>query len=261
MKHYPYIIKGGTALGAGIAAALAEAGIPSLVFDGGSLPGGEFAAAFAGEAMMAYTPVSAIARAFQEELVQREVISQRGDNYPALEPVFCSLLNRYHGTVDFLARACAISEVWQDGVLHLELHTIGGVFGFTGERLIDTTTAGRDVTRNLAAAVQAKEAVDCDSFAMIPGCHPEEYFIRMSAEGLSYVEARAALLEAWRNRPETLRAASLLYIADRFAESCAPGLVQLGEGHFAIPSVGYGSALEALDAGARLLITNPEVTV
>ncbi len=260
MKHYPYIIKGGTALGAGIAAALAEAGIPSLVFDGGSLPGGEFAAAFAGESMMAYQPISPIAQAFQEELIQREVISPRGDNYPALEPVFCSLLNRYHGTVDFLARASAISEVWQEGVLHLELYTIGGVFGFTGDRFIDTTTAGRASTRMLGAAVQAKEAVDCDAFAMVPGCHPEEYFIRMCANGLSYVEARAALLAAWRNRPESLRGASLLYVADRFAEGCAPGLVRSGERHFAIPSVGYGSALEALDMGVRLPITNPEVT-
>ncbi len=260
MKHYPYIIKGGTALGAGIAAALAEAGIPSLVFDSGSLPSGEFAAAFAGESMITYQPLSPIAQAFREELLQREVISARGDNYPALEPVFCSLLNRYHGTVDFLARTSAISESWEDGKLHLELYTIGGVFGFTGDRLIDTTTAGQKTVKMLAAAVHAREAVDCDSFFMVPGCHPEEYFMRMCADGLSYVDARAALLAAWRSRPETLREASLLYIADRFSEDCASGLTKLGEHHYAIPSVGYGSALEALDVGARLLTTNPEVT-
>ncbi len=263
MKHYPYLIKGGTALAVGLAAALAEKKIPALIFDKGSNIAGEFAAAFQGTPMFPCQPVSEYGKMVKKELLSRNILSENGDCLGAVEPVYCKLLNDLHGTADFIANARAISHTVENGRHYMELFTIGGVYGFTGDIYIDTTAEEEPILSQKlnAALVSSVTASDNSNDTLFPGRFAGEVYFSIPADGMTYTEARTALLTAWRNRGSELREAGLLYIADRFAQTCAAGLRQRGVNQYSIPSVGYGSALEALEAGYLLSDKLPEVTV
>lgn len=253
MKSYRYVFIGATAFAAGIAAALSDAGVDSLIVDHGSIPAAEFAVALkTGGRMVDYEPVSPRAKALKAELLARDAIAENGDCLPALEPIFCELLAALNpkagkgGHVDIMTASDVIAD---DGGT-LEISTIGGVFGVKAGAVLDTTSAAcRVVRRTLNANLDctAEEAAS-GAADIVGGRFENEYYLRYKG-GADYTAARAGLLAWWRARPKALEAARLVYIADRFDEICEPVLIKKAEYRYALASVSYLHALEAFDCG------------
>ncbi len=255
MKSYPYVFIGATAFAAGIAAALSDAGVDSLIVEHGSIPAAEFAVALkTGGRMYDYAPVSRRAKALKDELIARDAIAANGDCLPALEPVFCELLADLNpkagkgGHVDIMTASDVIAD---DGET-LEISTIGGVFGVKAGAVLDTTSSSagcRVVRRTLNANLDCtSEQAASGAADIVPGRFENEYYLRYQG-GNDYTAARAGLLEWWRSRPQALESARLVYVADRFDEICEPVLKKTADRRYALASVSYLHALEAFDRG------------
>lgn len=248
MKHYKLVICGGTAFAVGLAVALAKQDINVCIFDRGSLVGAEFAVAFKGSPMMHYEPVTDMGKLFKSELTKRGIMGQSGDSYAALEPVFCKMLAEYHDKIDFIACASPILCEYGNNVHKLELSTIGGVCGIECGTLIDTTSSGRIIAKALNAMLKLDKIPQRSDFDITAGRFDDECYIHMPVE-CDYTQARMLLFNKWINRGAELSNAELLYIADRFEETCDNTLLKEGESEYSIPSVGFSSALEAFDFG------------
>ncbi len=258
--HAPYVLYGVTALAAGIAKSLADRGVDSLIIDRGSLPAAEFAEAMRSVTpICSYSPTIDASKELLAELVERDISADCGDSLPTLEPVFCSLLAKLHDKVGMLAGASVISEErTADGKLRLEVYTIGGIVEVITDCVIDTTSTGRIVSRTLNANIALKGDIP-EGIDMVQGRFGDEKFLRLRLDdGIAfdnfsdaYIAARSKMLDFWRNRPESLRDAGLVHIADRFDDTCEAGLKKLSDGRYSLASTAFGNALEAFDFGVK----------
>lgn len=260
------LIVDATFTGLGIASSLRE---DAIVIERTISPGCEFVNSFKAGDGWGQPYRHSEARALQEQMLQRNLMSSDGRVHLApLHPLLCQIIHNKKLKVLFSTELISIHET-SDGYDVL-IYAVSGLQTIKTKQIIDTSSTRKSTPceqpDHVAKAVgallhgQSTEGLSMkfkwDQASVSPGFFESEAYLSFSIkESDDWGIAREQLYQFWKARSEQWLPWTIAAVADTFDITMSEGPYTIAENWIWLPSCAYKNGIRAYEAG--LLLAEP----